>query len=191
MKRRLLYKNKFRSKKGMTLVEILVGIAIIVIVFASTLGALVNGYSTTLYNADHNKEDLLNSSVNEIIFNTFKCMQISDTEEAVDVIDQIEDVQSSGDLTGDDYATALVVAISNNVDGAVFVPPEFSGGEYKPAFVDDVVFQYTIVPDVSPILEDPTPGIDDYNKITGFRILTSFETAKGTAVSESFIPYTG
>ena len=62
-------RKKIRSKKGMTLVEILVGVTIVVIVFASTLGAMVTGYTTTLFNADENRSAVLNSSVNEIVLN--------------------------------------------------------------------------------------------------------------------------
>ena len=63
-------KNKIRSKKGMTLVEIVVGISLVVIVFASCLGAMVGGYTTTIYNSDENRVAVLNGSLNEIIVST-------------------------------------------------------------------------------------------------------------------------
>lgn len=191
MKKKLICKNKYRSKKGMSLVEILVGVAIMVIVFASTLGAMVNGYTTTVYNSDKNKEDLLNSSVNEIIFNTFKCMQISRSDEATDVIQEIENVQSTGNVGGDDYATALVVAVKSKIDGAVFVPPSYSAGKFEPAFVDDAVFQYTIVPEVPSVVTTASGLAASDDVITGFRIITTFKTSGGNVTSESFVPYVG
>ena len=38
-------KARLHSKKGMSLVEILVAVTIIVIVFGGTIGAMANGYS--------------------------------------------------------------------------------------------------------------------------------------------------
>lgn len=65
-------KSKIKSKVGMTLLELIIGITIVVIVFASTLGAMVSGYATTVYNAQDNRASVLNSSRNEIVFTAFK-----------------------------------------------------------------------------------------------------------------------
>ena len=54
-------KKKMKSKKGITLVEILIGVTIVVIVFASTLGAMVGGFTTTMYNSDENRAAVLNA----------------------------------------------------------------------------------------------------------------------------------
>ena len=57
MKKRIRKKiPKLRSKKGMTLVEILAGVVIIVIVFGATLSAMTNGFSSTLRNATANRD---------------------------------------------------------------------------------------------------------------------------------------
>lgn len=177
--------RKIRSKKGMSLVEVLVGVAIIVIVFASTLGAMVGGYTTTVYNADENRTDLLNSSVNEIVFNTFSKMKISDVSQAEDVIDQIV----NSNPTSNDLGTAVAAAISEKVPGAVFVSPQkISSGKYEPVFNNGVSFQYTLVPDVGVNIGKK----DDTRKelyVEGIRIVTCFESAKGSIINESFVPY--
>lgn len=52
MKRRAVFPKKYRkSKRGMTLVEIVVAIAIVAIVFAGTMSALVSAYTSILYNS--------------------------------------------------------------------------------------------------------------------------------------------
>lgn len=60
-------KKKLRSKQGLSLAELVVGMAIIVIVFAATLTGLTTGYTTTVKNADLNKAVVKCASTNEII----------------------------------------------------------------------------------------------------------------------------
>ena len=57
----------FRSKKGISLVELIVGIVILVMVFTSTLTAMTNGYTDTIFNADTNRHAVEGGSLNEII----------------------------------------------------------------------------------------------------------------------------
>ncbi len=197
MKQKILFKNiksksKIRSKKGMSLVEILVAVAIVVIVFASTLGAMVSGYTTTVYNADENRAALLNSSANEIIFSTFKKMKISDSATALSLVEELENNMSTPPGADQDtLAMAVASAINEKVPGAVFVPPTppaAAGGEYTISFADGVECQYTIIPDVSAPLSFNEPGRDDL-EVVGIKIMTCFETAKGNVISESFMPY--
>ncbi len=190
MKKRLLIKNKLRSKKGMSLVEVLVGVAIIVIVFASTLSGMVNGYTTTVYNADGNREDLLDASVNEIIFGTFRCLKIEDESQAKDLIDNIKDIQAHGiSPSSDESAVAVVSAINERLSGVVFVPPTVNGsGNYEAAFVDGQSYQYTLIPETTSLVTSGTGGTANHD-ISGMRIMTRFETASGEIICESFVPY--
>ena len=190
MKRLILHRNKFRSKKGMSLVEILIGVAIIVIVFASTLGAMVSGYTTTVYNADENRAGLLNASVNDIVFTTIK--RIRNTGALIDdggisANDLVQQILNS-DGSGDDYGTAITAAVEEKIPGAVFVPPtgNITTG-FQPAFVSGVSFQYTLIPEVRNHVTTMGMAVDP--EIPGIRLITSFESAQGTVMNESFIPY--
>lgn len=83
MKRKLRQKiPRYRSKKGMTLVEILAGVVIIVIVFGATLSAMTNGFAVTLYNASTNKYAVEGESVNEIILQAIAKQEFSDGSSA-------------------------------------------------------------------------------------------------------------
>ena len=69
------------SKKGLTLVEILVGVTIIVIVFGATLGAMTQGYSGTLRNADEDKAAAIASSVCDTVATSIKKLGMTDGDE--------------------------------------------------------------------------------------------------------------
>ncbi len=171
-------KKKLRSKRGLTLLEILIGITIVVIVFASTLGAMVNGFTTTVYNADENRAAILNSSVNEIIMNTVQKMNISQPERADDVI---QDIQS-----GDPTHSVILAAVTAAVPEARFVPATTDpSGNPTVNFPNDVSYQYSLIPDVKLSMESPTGGTD----IIGIQIKTCFESAAGPIIYESFVPY--
>ncbi len=73
---------KYRSKKGMTLVELLAGVVIIVIVFGATLSAMTNGFAVTLHNAATNQYAVEGESVNEIILQAISKQEFSDGADA-------------------------------------------------------------------------------------------------------------
>ena len=176
-------KKKVRSKKGLTLVEILIGVTIVVIVFASTLGAMVGGFTTTLYNADENRAAILNASLNEIIMNTLGKMNISDSAGADDVI---MDIQSS-----DPTRSAIVAAVTASVPEAKYVPATVDGsGKPTVVFSENENYQYSLIPNVDlPMDNHSSPG-STYS-VKGIQIKTRFASASGAIIYESFVPFMG
>ncbi len=187
MKKRI--KQKIKSKKGLTLVEILVGVALVVIVFASTLGAMVGGFTTTVYNSDENRASVLNASVNEIIFNTVRKMRISDYDEAADFLEEVEAAAtSSGSVADDTYAYALVASVAAQVPDAKYVVPEYEGGAYSVSFPSGESYQYSLIPEQKKPLGMLTASGTDY-EIDGITIKTCFESAGGPIIYESFVAF--
>lgn len=191
---------KLKSKKGVTLIELLVGITIVVIVFASTLGAMVGGFTTTVRNSDENRASVLNASVNEIIFNCVRKMRISEYDDAVDFIDELETAASSSGGMGDDnYAYALASAIqislkspviTDDIPDVQFVKAEFNSetGKYDAAFPEGVSYQYTLIPEQKKQLATLT-GAGSAYEMDGLTIKTCFESAGGPIIYESFVPF--
>ncbi len=185
-----------KSKKGLTLVELVVGVTIVVIVFASSLGALVNGYITTMYNSDENKASALNASVNEIVLNTVKRMNI-EKEEALDALDLVDDItedmsemrSGTGEIE-DKVSQALVQAVMVQVPDAVFIAPEEGStpGDYVVHFPDGETYQFSIIPETRTTMDLSDQGKDDV-AFDGITIKTRFESANGAFTYESFVPY--
>ena len=161
-------KNKIRSKKGMTLVEIVVGIALVVIVFSSCLGAMVGGYTTTIKNADENKIAVLNASLNELLVNTVRDLKL--TESAVSPTGEINDAR-------------ITETVTEYLPSALYVKPS----EYPKNDVS-VDFQYTI----APVVDDKTALTKGSEKslIKGIVIKTCFNSSKGANTYQSFVPFT-
>ncbi len=81
-------RKKLRSKRGMSLAELVVGVAIIVIVFAATLTGLTTGYTTTVKNADLNKAAVKCASTNEIISTAVSNLNLVRTNNIGDITNQ-------------------------------------------------------------------------------------------------------
>lgn len=186
MKRKFRIKN---SKRGISLIELVVGITLVVVVFASCLGAMVGGYTTTLYNADETRMASLNASLNEMILNNLSGRTQSDIEK---LIDKRQDAQD--DPTKFSPADVRLKNIINDnikaADGvgletAVYVSPEnFTAPPEKDGV--DYSVRYTLVTDtVSQINTGGTKPVE----ITGVWIRTCFESAKGPTFYDSFVPY--
>ncbi len=170
--------KKLRSKRGLTLVEILIGVAIVVIVFASTLGAMVGGFTTTLYNADENRAAVLNSSLNEVIMNTVHNMAFTKSEGLDD-----DDISS-----GDPTVSVIVSAVAANIPDAVYVPAEEIDGKMSVNFPKGESYQYTLIPDVKTTLQTNSPTGTPV-EMDGVAIKTCFDSAGGAIIYESFVPY--
>lgn len=174
-------KRKIKSKKGMTLVEILIGVTLVVIVFASTLGAMVGGFTTTVYNSDENKAAVLNASINEVILNTVHNLKLPDSSK---VDEEIASIQT--DNIAD---SAIVAAVKESVPEAVYVKAiTDSSGNYTVHFANDVSYQYTLIPETKTTLKvdnDPTHDV----KVDGVTIKTCFDSAAGQIIYETFVPY--
>lgn len=173
MKKRMRKKiPKLRSKKGMTLVEILAGVVIIVIVFGSTLSAMTNGFSSTLRNATTNKYAVESESVNEIILQAISKYNFQDEDDARDVLE--------ADVNAIEMAAQSVVPEMKYVDSS-----EYDSKDYDNKFT--VVF-----------LEEETKSTvttslggrkkSDY-VIRGMQIKTAVTTSTGVVRNVSFVPY--
>ncbi|MDD6488616.1 MAG: prepilin-type N-terminal cleavage/methylation domain-containing protein [Clostridia bacterium] len=169
-------KKKFRSKRGMTLVELVIGIAIVVIVFASTLGAMVGGYSTTVNNADENKVAAQNAATNEVIMRTLKSLQWESADDANDCLDALR----AGNPASDDAAAAINAAATiYAADTHTYIGMQFVDSGSFPS--DSVDYQYTLLEATSQV---------DGKDITGTVVKTAMKTStSGFVINESFAPY--
>ena len=73
---------KLRSKKGLSLVELIVGVTIMAMAISSAAGAIVTGYKTTIDNAIRNEAAAKCASVNEVIMKAVKNCDFYDADEA-------------------------------------------------------------------------------------------------------------
>ncbi len=166
---------KLRSRKGMTLVELIIGIVIIVIVFGSTLSAMTNGYSNTIFNADVNRTAVEGGSVNEIMAQTIKKQNFED------------EAACRKYFFGGDGAPAKLPNSENAVHAAgeallpdlqYVAPDNFPSPEYEN--------QYTIVTNSKSTLK--TTGAKSYD-IKGVTLMTSVTNVRGKLTNSSFIAY--
>lgn len=169
--------KKLRSKKGMTLVELLVGVTIVVIVFAATLGAMSGGFSTTVGNANQNKVDAINQSVNEVIMDMVKVIGFEDSTEVNDCISEIKKYQAGTGASNTEArknAEAIHEAADKLSSGIKYVDSS--------AFPDaSIECQYTFI-------SDKKPTVNSQN-VPGIIIKTAMKSASGYVVSQSFVPY--
>lgn len=182
--------KKLRSKRGLTLVEILIGITIVVVVFASTLGAMVGGFTTTIYNADENRAAVLNASVNEVIMNTIHNLSLTGKDDLEDYVDSI--------TTDTATNNPLVAAVTATVPDAKYVAPDASTGDVQ--FMgtavgdEDYTYQYSLIPEKVSDLDRTkstyrTTGSPTTVSIKGITVKTCFYSAAGPIIYESFVPY--
>lgn len=159
---------KPKSKKGLTLIEIVVGVTIVVIVFASTLGAMVSGYTTTLKNADENKAAIKSAAVNEIIMKTISNLNLEDEASVNDIINTINDSNN-----------VIKVAAEKECSNIKYV----SYGDFlKEAKGDE---QYTIIAEQT---SDITSG-STKKTVKGIIIKTAVKSSSGFVSNETFVPY--
>lgn len=177
MKKRMRKKiPKLRSKKGMTLVEILAGVVIIVIVFGSTLSAMTNGFSSTLRNATANRDAVEGESANEMIFQAIVKQNFSKTDGDPNPLNEnhitnIEKYMKTG---------AALAAAQSVVPDIVYVDNE----QYDS---DDSYSKFTVEYPV-----DTTVDRNLGNKnpiISGIVIKTAVKTASGYVTNVSFVPF--
>lgn len=179
--------TKLKSKKGLTLVELVVGIALVVIVFSSCLGAMVGGYTTTIYNADENRVAVLNASLNEIIVSTIHNYGPVNSDSVTRLVS--------------DPNSPLLKAIDDNITfddarlhtttSATYVKPEDIGNPDQSLYPGkDLSVRYTLVPDTtSNLTVSGVGGTTNQVAVSGVWIRTCFEAARGPIYYESFVPY--
>lgn len=168
MKKRMRQKiPKFHSKKGMSLVELVVGITIIVIVFSSTLSAMTQGFTDTLYNAQVNKTAAEGGSLNELM------MEAAIRKELTSKSD-VEALFTNGQPNADNTIDAAAKSFMSDIE---YVP----AADFPKA---NVANQYTIYTDVG----QPVEGTA--SNVKGIEIQTLVTSIKGTLLNRSFVAYT-
>ena len=96
---------KFRSKKGMSLVELIVGVAIMAMAISSAAGAIVTGYKTTIDNAVRNEAAAKCASLNEVIMKGIKNCEFEDKDAADSYFFKKPVYDASGNLVRNDNTT--------------------------------------------------------------------------------------
>ena len=165
-KRTRQIRTKLRSKKGMTLVELIVGIVIIVIVFSATLSAMTNGYSDTIYNADVNKSAVKGGSLNEVIMEAIIKQGLTSADDDGDSASAQNFFFAGGKTPadGDNPVHSAAVAVIPSVR---YVP---YGSFYENQ-------------------KDEEGKKKVSTTIKGIEILTCVTNSKGTLINSSFVPY--
>ena len=175
-------KSGLRSKKGMSLVEILVAVTIIVIVFGGTVGAMTTGYTTTIYNANDNANSVKSASLNDVVFSAIKNLNFEDKKSC--------DEYFFGTSTppknpNEDTANAVTAAVKSFDSSVMYVSPsEFLNPSATIKAKTDMI--YTIITGAS--LDVQKSG-GSPTSVEGIQIKTAVESTSGTMINTSFIPY--
>ncbi len=180
MRKRLLRKlHRTKSKRGLSLVELIVGVTILVIVFGGTMSAMANGYTDTLYNAQQNKGAADGASLNEVIMEAVKAKGFADEEECAEYF--------AGDPNMDD--TNAIHAAALEVDRELVQGDERKKVRYV-AYdrfpLPDFERQYTIITDAQSTVDGTFLS---ERTIEGVEIRTAVKTVKGWVINKSFVPY--
>lgn len=159
---------KKHSKKGLTLVEILVGVTIIVIVFGATLGAMTQGYSSTLRNADEDKAAAVGSSVCDTVATAIKKLGMTSADELEEYFN---------DHSEDDNAVILAArAVQTNIDYLSSYDSVYTAtGDYQFAI------QFNKESTVTDSGDNPT--------ISGAIVTASIRSTRGYIRTSVFVPY--
>lgn len=175
MKKRFRKKiPRFNSKRGMSLVELVVGITIIVIVFGATLSAMTNGYSTTIYNAEVNKSAVGGGSLNELLFQSVSKLDFYNEEAAQEYF---FGVGNTKDPNSDSENAVHAAALSYDESIKYVSPDEFP--------LQNVDVQYTVELNSSSKVTDGS----NQHTIKGIKVQTYVASSRGSLVNNSFIPY--
>lgn len=184
MKNKLRQKiPKCRTKKGMSLVELIVGVTIIAMVLASASGIIVTGYKTTIDNAARNRAAASSASMNEVILKAVKNCGFSEKGEADELF-----------FLKTDNSGAEVAAIpSEKDDEPVFAAvkklyPDVKYSTTDSFSADDGDYQYTLNTDAKRTMEYGS-GVVETIEILGIEITTAVAAAGGFEEIVSFVPY--
>lgn len=163
-------KQFYRSRKGMTLVELIVGMTIIVIVFSGVVWGIAHGYATTVNNVTIDTASARSQSVTDDVITHLNLYKISSAAD-------FDITVSSGAAT-----TTIRQMIADEVysmTDAVYVnPSDFTNDTSKDP-------QYTIITDYeTTIAEGGTT-----TKISGCVVKSAVLSSKGFIVTTAFIPY--
>ena len=184
LKRTRQIRTKLKSRKGMSLVELIVGISIIVIVFTATLTAMTSGYSDTLYNADVNRYAVKGGSLNEMIMEAVVKQKFTAAEGAGSDGIAGKYFYSSGAASGN-YKTDTTNAVHCAAQ-AVAPDVQYVPMANFPSYEKDVNNQYTLDINASRKVTDAKGKVVE---IKGIEIRTCVATSRGRLINSSFVPY--
>lgn len=165
-KQRLRVLHRMKSKRGLSLVELVVGVAIMVIVFGATMSAMANGYTDTLYNAEENVGAADGASVNEVIMAAVINQEFASEEECIDYFSV---------NPNDDENNAV-----NEAAKGVSADIKYVTSDQFPK--NDVEKQYTVITDSNTVAGT--------RSLKGMEIRTAVKTTKGWVINKSFVAYT-
>lgn len=164
-KQRLRVLHRMRSKRGLSLVELVVGVAIMVIVFGATMSAMANGYTDTLYNAEQNVGAADGASVNEVIMAALQNAQFPNEDDCIDYF-SINPNENENNAVNE-----AAKSVSPNIQ---YVPEE----QFPK---NDVMEQYTIVTDVTTVAGT--------RSLKGMEVRTAVKSTRGWIINKSFVAY--
>ncbi|MBQ5562701.1 MAG: prepilin-type N-terminal cleavage/methylation domain-containing protein [Clostridia bacterium] len=171
---------KCRTKKGLSLVELIVGVTIIAMVLASASGVIVTGYKTTIDNATRNKAAALSASMNDVVLKAIKNCGFSEQSKADEQFkEEKEPVYAAVNNMYQNYLKSV------GVDPATSPRSVYcsSTGNFS---AEDGDWQYYLNTGAKRHLADGTAlGID----ILGVEITTAVAAAGGFEEIVSFVPY--
>lgn len=172
-KKRLMRRSgRMRSKRGLSLIELVVGVTIMVIVFGGTMSAMANGYTDTLYNASENADAAKCATINEVVMTTLQEKQFAN-------INEFNEYFGTHSVNIADSNNAFYAAANASVGGGVRYCSTISGEHQFP----DSAFsmQFGIFPNAYSFV--------DGKQIKGMEIKSAVKTVKGWVINKSFVPY--
>ena len=176
MKSKLRRKSPgYRTKKGLSLVELIVGVTIIAMVLASASGVIVTGYKTTIDNAAKNRAAASSASMNEVILKAIKNCGFADQDEAEGTLFLSTVPAGSSRKNPNEPVHAAVQQLYPDVYFE-------DGGDFAEEHGD---YQYTLNTNAMRLLED---GIEKA-VLYGVEVTTAVAAPGGFEEIVSFIPY--
>ncbi|MGN0537181.1 MAG: type II secretion system protein [Acutalibacteraceae bacterium] len=163
-------KRFYRSRKGMTLVELIVAMAIIVIVFSGVVWGITHGYATTVNNVTVDSASAKSQSVTDDVVEHLNLYRISSAADFDITVPVGTEMKKIHEMIENDVV---------NMTGAVYVDPsDFTNDTGKDP-------QYTIIKDqTTTITKGTTPTV-----IEGCIVKSAVLSTNGFIVTTSFVPY--
>ncbi len=178
---------KFKSKKGLSLVELIVGVTIMAMAISSAAGAIVSGYKTTIDNAARNEAAVKSASLNEVIMRAIKNCDFEDEDEARKYF-FVNPSDSSLTISPNDNTNDSVMQAGKTLFPADAGVPNsglvYYASDDFPSAQYDVQYQL----DISAVEKLVATGAADI-EIKGIKIRTAVLTADGFVEVTSFVPY--
>lgn len=171
-------KQFYRSRKGVTLVELVVAMTIIVIVFAGVVSGIAHGYATTLNNVTVDKASAKSQSITDDILTELKLYNVSsfsdlsisvDLSTSATILDRIKDdiKENAADPTVGVYYVAN--------------PADFTNDTSQDP-------QFTLIDSSSDIVSTGAGGTTT-TTVKGCIIKTAVLSSEGFIVTTAFYPY--